>query len=118
MSSTAKTCPSEEWEQAQLISWWRKQGNPIIFHIPNGGNRGMNEARRLKTMGVTPGVPDLYCPEWRLWVEMKRQKGGSLSPSQKEMIAYLEGIGDRVIVAKGFEDAVAQLGYRTDGAKG
>lgn len=109
MNTTCKTCPSEEWEQAHLVSWWRKQGHPFIFHIPNGGKRGMNEARRLKTMGVSPGVPDLYCPEWRLWIEMKRQKGGSLSSRQKEMIAYLERIGDRVIVAKGWEDAVSQL---------
>ena len=36
---------------------------------------------------------------------MKREKGGALSPYQKDWISYLEGIGDTVIVGHGFEDA-------------
>lgn len=50
-------------------------------------------------------MPDLFIPAWRLWVEMKRTKGGSVSPEQKDWHAYLETIGDFVIVAKGNEDA-------------
>jgi hypothetical protein len=40
---------------------------------------------------------------------MKRQKGGSLSAEQKEIIAYLQGVGDEVIVGKGCEHAKAQI---------
>jgi hypothetical protein len=61
----------------------------------------MSEAKRLRAEGVVPGVPDLCVPAWRLWVEMKRAKGGRLSPDQVAMIAHLEGIGHTVIVGHG-----------------
>jgi hypothetical protein len=54
-------------------------------------------------------VPDLYIPAWRTWVEMKRTKGGVLSPEQKEWHSCLESIGDFVIVGKGNEDAQRQI---------
>jgi hypothetical protein len=63
----------------------------------------------MKAEGVRPGVPDLFVPEWRLWVEMKRQKGGRLSADQKDWITYLEAIGDTVIVGKGANDASRQV---------
>jgi len=40
---------------------------------------------------------------------MKRESGGRLSPDQKEMIAYLEGIGHCVIVGKGAADASKKI---------
>ena len=55
------------------------------------------------------GIPDLFVPAWSLWIEMKRQDGGRVSPEQKEVMAYLEGIGHRAIVAKGAEDAKRQV---------
>src|SRR5690554_3681462 len=100
------TIPSEHIEQVTLVSRFRTAYPGVrIFAIPNGGFRDQNTARKLKAEGVESGVPDLYIPEWRVWVEMKRRKGGSLSPQQKDWIAYLEGIGDTVIVGKGWEAA-------------
>ena len=91
-----------------FVSWFRRtHPGVLIFAIPNGGYRGKTTAARLKAEGVVPGVPDLYIPAWRTWVEMKRQKGGSLSKDQRKVIAYLESCGDRVIVARGWEDAAA-----------
>ena len=69
----------------------------------------MAQGAALKTEGVSPGVPDLFVPEWLLWVEMKKATGGTVSPAQKDWIAYLEGIGHRVIIGRGFEDAKAQV---------
>jgi len=63
----------------------------------------------LKAEGVTPGVPDLCVPEWLLWAELKRETGGVVSPVQRDWIAYLESIGHRVIVGRGFEDAKRQI---------
>jgi len=40
---------------------------------------------------------------------MKRVSGGRLSPEQKGMIGYLEGIGQKVIVGKGARDASRQV---------
>jgi len=69
----------------------------------------MAQGASLKAEGVTPGVPDLFVPAWLLWVEMKRETGGVVSPVQRDWIEYLESIGHRVIVGRGFEDAKRQI---------
>ena len=98
--------PTETQEQEGLVTWFRARfPGVLIFAIPNGGHRAISTAKRLKAEGVVPGVPDLYVPAWNLWVEMKRVKGGTLSPDQKEMIKYLESIGHTVIVGYGATDA-------------
>ena len=101
--------PTEHEEQRSFVSLWRRSGLPRIFAIPNGEARGIAAARRLKAEGLSPGVPDLYCPKWRLWIEFKRQQGGSVSAEQSDWHVYLKGIGDRVMVCKGAVDAVDQV---------
>ena len=108
--SVSKTSPSEHSEQVGFINWFRvKYPNVLIFAIPNGEKRAITVAKRLKAEGVVRGIPDLLIPQWTLWVEMKRISGGRLSPEQKAMIQYLEGIGQKVIVAKGAADASKQI---------
>lgn len=107
---TTTKCPSEHEEQAGFVRWFRDRfPGVLIFAIPNGEHRAVSVARRLKAEGVVPGVPDLFVPEWRLWIEMKRIKGGRLSDEQKEIIQRLEAIGYTVIVGKGARDASAQV---------
>ena len=102
--------PSEHIEQREFVSWFRKRHRGIrIIAIPNGGRRSIATAARLKAEGVMPGVPDLFIPAWRVWIEMKREKGGSVSADQKEWIAYLEECGYRCFVARGAEDAKRQI---------
>jgi hypothetical protein len=61
----------------------------------------------LRDEGVVPGVPDLYVPKWNLWVEMKKEHGGTLSPNQKKIIAYLQDeCKHHVIIGKGARDAM------------
>ena len=104
------TAPSEHLEQVRLVSWFRKTYPDVrIFAVPNGGARTGLQGVALKAEGVSPGVPDLCVPAWNLWVEMKRETGGIVSPVQKDWIAYLEGIGHHVIVGRGFEDAKRQI---------
>jgi len=81
----------------------------LIFAIPNGEKRAITVAKRLKAEGVVRGIPDLFIPQFNLWVEMKRISGGRLSPEQRAMIQYLEGIGQKVIVGKGAADASRQI---------
>jgi hypothetical protein len=101
-----KISPSEHDEQVGFINWFRaKYPSVLIFAIPNGEKRAISVAKRLKAEGVVRGVPDLYVPAWNLWIEMKRASGGRLSPDQKEMINYLESIGNTVIIGKGASDA-------------
>jgi hypothetical protein len=98
--------PSEHEEQVGFVNWFEAQFPRVrIFAIPNGGHRAVSVGKQLKAEGVKPGVPDLQVPEWRLWIEMKRAHGGRLSGDQKDWIAYLESIGDTVIVGLGATDA-------------
>jgi hypothetical protein len=101
-----KNHPSEHEEQVGFVNWFEcKFPGVRIFAIPNGGHRAVSVGKQLKAEGVRAGVPDLFVPEWRLWIEMKRAHGGRLSEDQKDWIAYLEGIGDTVIVGLGATDA-------------
>ena len=100
----------EHIEQVRVVSWFRRQWPSVrIFAIPNGGGRSMAQGASLKAEGVVPGIPDLFVPKWLLWVEMKRSAGGVVSPIQREWIEYLQGIGHRVIVGRGFDDAKRQI---------
>lgn len=93
-----------------LVQWFRRTYPDIrIFAIPSGGHRHIAVAAKMKATGTVKGIPDLFIPAWGLWVEMKRTKGGSLSPEQKDWMAYLESVGYRAIVCKGAEDAKAKI---------
>lgn len=107
--------PSEDVEQIQLFTWarWQACKYPeleLMYHIPNGGSRSKAEAGRFKAMGVKAGVPDIFLPCSRggyhgLYVEMKRVKGGRVSPEQREVIPRLQAQGYKVIVCRGMEAA-------------
>lgn len=102
--------PTEHEEQRQVVMWFRQTYRPMrIFAIPNGGLRSKAVAAKLKVEGVTPGVPDLFIPALKLWVEMKRVKGGRLSPEQKDWINYLASVGYVCFICSGAEDAKIQI---------
>jgi hypothetical protein len=97
-------------EQQGFIIWFRQKfPETLIFAIPNGEYRAMTTAKKLRAEGVVPGIPDLQVPEWKVWIEMKRKEGGSISEDQKRIHKYLEGIGHTVIVGYGAEDASRKL---------
>ncbi len=99
--------PTEHEEQRVFVQWFRRRYAPVrIFAIPNGGFRSRATAGRLKAEGVMRGIPDLFVPEWNLWIEMKRVKGGRLSPDQVNWKHYLEEIGNTVFVAYGAQNAM------------
>lgn len=107
--------PQEADEQEALISWARMSVGrhpelSLLFHIPNGGKRDARTAAILQRQGVLPGVPDLFLPVCRggyagLFVEMKRKKGGRVSPDQRNFIDIVRREGYRAEVCRGFEEA-------------
>lgn len=108
--STPDRIPLEHEEQREVVRWFRQTWPGVRIHaIPNGGARSKATASRLKAEGVASGVPDLFVPAWRLWIEMKRTKGGGLSPEQKDWNQYLQSVGHWVIVGKGADDAKRQI---------
>ena len=110
---------SEHAEQAALINWSEIMSNKVpeldlLFAIPNGGQRHPAVAVKLKAEGVKPGIPDLFLPVARygfhgLFIEMKREKGGTVSKIQKQKIMELQAQGYMVAVCKGFEHAKSVL---------
>jgi hypothetical protein len=106
---------SEHLEQARVVMWFRRTyPDTLIFAIPNGGLRSKTQGMKLKVEGVVPGIPDLFIPAWRVWVEMKRAKGGVLSKDQQNIIKYLQSVNYCVIVCHGAEDAINQLTEKYD----
>lgn len=98
--------PSESREQILFVNWFRKtHPDHLIFAIPNGGGRNIVTAGRLKMEGVLAGVPDLFIPSLKLWIEMKRKKGGVVSKEQKSVMNYLETVGYICYVAHGCDEA-------------
>ena len=107
---SADQVPTEHFEQRELVRWFRQTWPGVrIFAIPNGGQRSIAAAGRLKAEGVSSGVPDLFIPAWGLWIEMKRIKGGSVSAEQKDWMAYLESVKYWCIVGKGADDAKTKI---------
>lgn len=107
------TYPSESQEQSNFVSWFRiNYPNYIIFSVPNGGNRNLIEAKRLKDEGVTAGVYDLICllPNGRtIFIEFKKQKGGVVSKNQKEFMSNLDRLGFEHYIAYGFADGIKKF---------
>jgi len=101
---------SEDQEQAAFVRWFRLQfPGEIIFAIPNGGHRTKSVAAKMKWTGTLPGVWDLFCPDRRLWIEMKRSDRGKLSSVQKKFGEHMLKLNYRCIVAWGCEDAINQI---------
>lgn len=68
-----------------------------IAHVPNGGLRGMREAKLFKAQGVRPGVPDYVLPLARngfhgLYIELKAGHG-TLEPEQRAELERLVADG-------------------------
>jgi hypothetical protein len=115
-SKLAQPVPVEHLEQVAFIRWFRLQFPGIlVFSIPNGSYLAgdiaarARQVARLKAEGMLPGVPDLEIPEWNLYIEMKRQRGGGLSADQVRIHDALRRAGKTVMVAKGWEDAADQV---------
>jgi hypothetical protein len=100
----------EHPEQAAFVQWFHLTYPAVLIHsVPNGAHLSISQALKLAAEGLVSGIPDLHVPEWDLWIEMKRPRGGRLSVEQEEVIRHLRAIGQTVIVAKGWEDAAQQV---------
>lgn len=106
----------EHTEQVNLMKWWalacHKYGldERVLFAIPNGGERNVIVAARLKAEGVRSGVPDLFlaCSHNGyngLFIEMKKAKGGRVSDNQKCYMDILKTRGYAVVVCHGWCEA-------------
>ena len=109
--TTKNTTPHESWEQQSLVAELERLEPGILMEINPAAGMKLDKkmAAKVKSLGYQAGTLDIFLPEHRVYIELKRQKGGSLSPEQKARIPRLEAAGYRVIVARGAVDAIDQL---------
>jgi hypothetical protein len=108
--------PSEYAECAALVDWMDRHGLTYT-HVPLGGLRQKRTAAILRRLGARAGCPDylvfseppMAVAPRGIAIEMKRRRGGTLSPAQGRFVAELERCGWLVIVAYGAEQAVQEL---------
>lgn len=130
MTRLTQMNPTEDQEAEALAQWLRLKKLPFT-HIANESGRGrtaMLRTAKLKRMGQSKGFPDYLiaipshipyleviedgenCIERRvdkrlIAIELKRQKGGHVSPSQREWLKILNSAGIEAVVCRGFEEA-------------
>lgn len=104
--------PTETQDQIALVKYLellKAQGKILLFsHVPqetytkSWGVKMMN-----KKKGVRKGVPDLIIitDTTVLFLELKRLKGGSISPEQKQWNTHLHNKQTQAHIAKGFDQA-------------
>lgn len=102
--------PTEDVEQRAFVQWLRANNLPH-WRTPNETyTKSWAQKNKNKALGVSAGIPDLFIAlagKGLVGVEMKRVKGGTVSPAQKEWIAILNTIpGVEVHVARGCDEAI------------
>lgn len=118
--SAAKKCPLEHDEQVEVIRWFRAMADrfnvepEMLFAIPNGGLRHPATAKRLVDEGVVAGVADLFLAvpttaAFGLWIEMKRQRGGSQKPEQKLFEQRMRARGYEYVLCRGAAAAIEAI---------
>jgi hypothetical protein len=111
-----KKIPTEFEEQCIIFNWAALNTSSypclkFLFSTLNGLRLPIGLAMKAKRSGLKSGVPDLCLPMPKggfcgLYIELKRSKGGTLSPEQKDFGNYLNGAGYKWIVAHGAREAV------------
>mgnify|MGYP001218424699 FL=1 len=102
--------PLEHDEQRASVKWFRTQyPTVLIFAVPNAAMRDYKLAAYLRSEGMFAGIPDLHIPEWRTVIEMKRQKGSTVSAEQYWCEKYYKRIGWDHFFCYGFDDAKQKI---------
>jgi len=103
--------PFEEDEQATVCSFLDILKLDYCA-VPNGGFRHKKTAVSMKRTGVKAGIPDILIfsrPKDNsagVAIEMKRLKGGRVTPEQEAWHTKLRGHGWKVFVCRGAGAAI------------
>lgn len=110
-----KSAPSEHDLQTACLRWLHFTHKGVLcYAIPNGAFTTKTTARKLVAEGLKRGLPDLCIPMARggyhaLYIEMKNGKVGRLSEHQKEMIARLQLLGNKVVICRSLNDFIREV---------
>lgn len=79
------------------------------FHVPNSTyTKSIKQKMKNRRLGVVPGPPDLFVlvGDRIIAIEMKRRRGGQVTPAQAEWIEALNNVGVAARVCKGSDAAI------------
>ena len=104
---------TEAQEQARLAAFLHGRGW-LFTATANGVLTSPAQWRTLARSGVSPGVPDVLIFEplaghVGVAIELKRVKGGKVSPEQARWLEWLRARGWCAFVARGADEAMARL---------
>ncbi len=100
--------PIEAQEQTVVVDYCRIKKIPL-FRVPNETfTRSWKQKAMNKALGVSSGVPDLFCVpnNTLIAIEMKRIKGSVVSPTQLGWIKILQDAGIPTRICKGADEAI------------
>lgn len=102
---------AERIEHMKLVALLREFYPDLLFwHTPNGEHRDRRVAVNLFRMGVRPGVPDLFFPTLRWFIELKEPGGGGkVSPDQAYCAELLQLAGYRFDVYDSHREAFCAI---------
>ena len=106
------TSPLEIHECIALVEYLEiLQSQKKILEFSHTANetytKSWSQKRKNTQMGVKKGLPDyvVVTTKTLLFIEMKRVKGGVISPEQKSWIESLNSVGVVAQICAGFEEA-------------
>lgn len=112
---------TEHGEQVALFAWAAYQSRigtaeylGLLFAVHNQGHGDAIRGAHAKAEGVRKGVFDLFLPVpgpggHGLWIEMKKRKGGMVSPEQREWSEKMRAQGYACMIARGWREAAKAL---------
>jgi hypothetical protein len=98
--------------QRCVFQHFRARGAPGVFafHPANGGYRKPTEAKILKGLGVTSGVPDVIAiKDGRTFALELKAVGGRLTEAQERVLIQLRAAGAMACHAHGLDEAIRIL---------
>jgi hypothetical protein len=102
----------EDAIQRAVFAHFRARSAPGVFafHPANGGYRKPLEAKILKGLGVTSGVPDVIAiKNGRTYALELKAAGGRLSPAQEHALIKLREAGAMATHSHGLDEALRVL---------
>lgn len=108
MTNVQLPVPTEDEEQMLVVEELAKRKIPCWHTNNEMWTKSWKQKKRSKDMGVQSGIPDLFVcfPGQLVGIEMKRRKGGVVSPTQKYWANIIEQCGIPVWVAHGYDEAM------------
>lgn len=111
--------PTEFEEQSAIFEWAKAMSKryPCLNYMSgslNGIRLPLGLAVKAKKNGLLKGFPDIFLPYNNgtytgLFIELKRLKGGVVSPEQTDFIEYLNSQGYKAVVCKGHSEAISTI---------